>query len=347
MIRNLWSGGPVPDPAGIPVNPHAETQILQRPDADYRFLHDCMIEVFHGRIYAAWYNCPEGEMVGRSVIRGKVSGDGGRTWSPVQIMAQDPTDALIYVPPAFGVCPETDSLYLFVSRMTGPDLVHDWELFRLEESSGAWHSVRVFPEPFLPNTRMLSLANGKLIIGGRVAPAQDVYPEIPAVAISDSGRADASWRIVRIHDRIKAPDGENPFPETALLAERNKLTAFVRRDKGLPILYESFDFGETWNGPVEHNLPAGSSKQAAGMLSDGRRYLLCNPALRGRDALALFLSEPGESTFSQATLLRDGPDPVLDARPQWSYPAAVEWNGALLVVCTSEKTSCAFIRVPL
>lgn len=77
-IINLWSGSPLPHVDEIPVNPHVKVQIIQRPD-EYKFLHDCMIESFHGKLYTAWYNCPVGEMAGRSIIRGRVSADHGET----------------------------------------------------------------------------------------------------------------------------------------------------------------------------------------------------------------------------------------------------------------------------
>ena len=146
---------------------------------------------------------------------------------------------------------------------------------------------------------------------------------------------------------VKAPDGGNALPETALLADGMNITAFVRHDNGFPLMYQSNDGGETWSDALEHNLPVGTSKLAAGLLRDGRRYLICNLAGQQRDTLALFISAPGEETFSSVSLLRKGPDEALDARPQWSYPAAIEDQGELLIVCTSEKTSATFIRYPL
>lgn len=346
-VRHLWSEKLPLDICRLPMLTGAETQIIQRPD-EYRFLHDCMITAYHGKLYTAWYNCPTHEMADRSVIRGRVSPDEGKTWSDIIMMADDHASGLIYVPPAFGICPKDGNLYLFATRMTGPDIVQDCEIFRLEdESANEWRSVRILPDPFLPNTPVYQLPNGKLIMAGRVAPKTNSLPEIPAVAISDSGRIDAEWRIVRIDNRIKAPEGENWFPETCLIIDGEKIEAFVRHDRHYPLMYESLDSGETWSEPLVHDVPVGASKLFVGTLSDGRIYLISNLADQARETLALFLSAPGEKTFSSAALLRNGEDHLLDARPQWSYPAAVEFNGSLWVVCTSEKTSAALIRVPL
>ncbi len=351
VIKKIWFGAEL-NPERIPEEKNAEAMILYRgaDDPGYKFLHDCAVTAYHGRLYAAWYNCPEGEMAGSSVIRGRVSGDGGKTWDAVRTLAADPENKYMYVPPAFGVCPKTDKLYLLVSRMTGCDVMKDWEIFILDEKSGDWTKVRTLPQPFLPNTPVFRRSDGKLIIGGRVSPEPGTCPEIPAAAISDSGAIDAPWRIVRIQDMVKAPDRGNPFPETALIADGMDVTAFVRHDCGEPLMYESPDGGETWSEPVYHNIPDGASKVAAGMLSDSSRWILANlPPVSGvrRSMLALYRTEPGKKEFTRVSWLRNGIDPELDAVPEWSYPAAVEQNGYLYVMCTSAKKNAVFIKVKL
>lgn len=342
-VRNLWSGKAPLDITRLAVNPAAEVSIIHRPEDEFTFLHDCMITAFHGRLYTAWYNCTAGEMRGRSVIRGRVSCDSGKTWSKAGMIAEDPD--FVYAPATF--IEDRGALWLMTTRMIAPDVVRNMDLFRLDEPSGTWRFVRTFEEPFLPNSKAVRLPDGKLIIGGRVAPKRDEFPEIPAVAVSDSGSAEGPWRIVRIHDLVKAPDRENPFPETSLVVEGNSITAFVRHDNRYPLMYESADGGETWSGPLVHNIPCGASKIYASLLPGGRRCMIANLARQGRSTLALFLSEPGEKTFSSASLLRSGPDALLDARPQWSYPDAVFADGCLFAVCTSEKTSAAFFRIKL
>ena len=61
-----------PFPAGI------EHVLVERSDSDrYQFLHDPAIEFHKGELFAAWYNCPEKEIVGESLIRCRRSKDGG------------------------------------------------------------------------------------------------------------------------------------------------------------------------------------------------------------------------------------------------------------------------------
>ena len=55
-----------PFPAGI------EHVRVERSDSDrYQFLHDPAIEFHKGELFAAWYNCPEQEIVGESLIRSR------------------------------------------------------------------------------------------------------------------------------------------------------------------------------------------------------------------------------------------------------------------------------------
>ena len=70
--------------------PRREDVMVHRAGADgYDFLHDAAIVQHKGTLFAAWYNCPQGEMVGQSLIRGRRSQDGGRTWSGVEVIASD------------------------------------------------------------------------------------------------------------------------------------------------------------------------------------------------------------------------------------------------------------------
>jgi hypothetical protein len=64
--------------------------VIERSDTDrYKFLHDPAIAAHKGVLFAAWYNCPEKEMVGESLIRARRSADGGRTWSAPEVIASD------------------------------------------------------------------------------------------------------------------------------------------------------------------------------------------------------------------------------------------------------------------
>ena len=323
-----------------------QEMVLCRPDSEYHFLHDCAIISFRGTLFVAWYNCPEGEMLGKSVIRGRCSEDGGRTWSEIMTFASSSSGKYLYVPPAFAS--DGNRLFLIVSRMTGPDRMEDFEIFQWDTSSCSFQSVRIVDEPFLPNTQAFHMKNGKWIIGGRWTAEKGSFPECPAVAICDSQELSADWRVVKIHDRI-LPDGSTfLYPEPGLFVEDSVITAIVRNDHGQPLLFQSMDFGETWEGPFYHNLPLAPVKAAAGILPDGRRYVIGNPVENGRRTrLMIAFSEKGEKLLSHARLLQDGVNNKLNARPEWSYPSAWVDGSSLYIVYTSEKTSAVMTVIPI
>jgi hypothetical protein len=87
----------------------------------------------------------------------------------------------------------------------------------------------------------------------------------------------------------------------------------------------------------ESNLPMATSKPAAGMLSNGQRYLVCTTAANNggkRYPLTIAISKPGEEVFSQVFVIRhaehSGPG---ESNPKASlgYPCATEHEGKLYI----------------
>ena len=103
------------------------------PDAKFGFLHETAIIEHKGVLYASWYNCPKNELQGYTPICGKRSYDGGKTWSDMEILAEDKSGKILYCPPAYGIC--DGRLYLFVNQMVGPDKIHALDLYLLNEET--------------------------------------------------------------------------------------------------------------------------------------------------------------------------------------------------------------------
>jgi CubicO group peptidase (beta-lactamase class C family) len=347
----LWGEGvPFPTHESLASPDGAKDVMVHRAGADaYNFLHDSAIVQHKGKLLAAWYSCPRGEMVGESLIRSRRSQDGGRTWSGVETIASDiRKQGIMYVPVAF--LSHGGTLYAFITNMKGgPDLVQNCEVFVLNEETNTWISRGFIAGPFLPNCAPQRLADGNFLMAGRVADQPGQKPTIPAVAISSGEDLEKPWSLVRLLPRGKLDDGQRiPCPETTVLVEGRELTAFVRRENANSLVFFSHDNGQTWSGPCEHNFPMASSKIYAGLLSTGQRYLLCNlPTGRYRDLLVIAVSRPGEKTFVKTWKIRDGYAPALRVGPEWSYPCAVEADGNLHVVYTSEKHHCVLTTIPL
>lgn len=327
-------------------------QVLHRAGRDeFNFLHDVAITEFQGTLFAAWYNCPNGEMEGASVIRGRRSTDQGRTWSEVEVIAADTAKkGVMYVPIAFGQV--GGQLYGFISNMIGPDLVARCEVFTYSGATASgdpWISKGFIAEGFLPNSAAQRLPNGNYLIAGRVADAPGTKPETPAVALSRGEDFTAPWEVVRLQADKHLPDGHDlRYPESTVIVEDDGLLAFVRNDGGNGLVYTGDLTGHAWSAPYTANFRIGSSKPYAGKLSTGQRYLLYTTPTEGyRELLTMAISKPGERCFSKVWQIHDGPDVGLGVGPEWSYPCSIEAFGNLYVVYTSEKRHAMLAIIPV
>ena len=335
---------PVPEAARLAEPPGLRQVVVHRADAAFGFLHDNAVAWHDGELVAAWYNCPRGEMEGISCIRARRSRDGGRTWTAPEVVAADTAgDDILYVPVA--LASHAGRLLAFVTRMRGADLVLDCVAFAWEGDRRVWTRQGAITGPFIANTAPQPLPGGRFVMGGRMAETPETKPEIPAVAISSVSDLTTPWRLVPLVRKPLVPF--EPFPETALWVNGPRVTAFIRGG----FVCRSEDGGDTWSEPCRANLPQEPSKLYAGTLSTGQRFLIWNlpdpEAGRRRNLLALAVGDPGANRLSRAWLIRRGPDAREGIGPEWSYPCAIEYDGRLYIIYSSEKHHSALSIVPV
>lgn len=310
----------------------AEPVCLYEPNDTFGFLHETAIIKYHGVLYASWYNCTKLELKGYTPICGKRSHDGGKTWTDLEILCEDKTEEILYCPPVYGIC--DDKLYMLVNQMVSADHMHALDLFVLNNETEQFEHLWSRPLPFKLNTNVVRLPNGKLMLPGRIAEL-DGFPNTPAVLISDSGKIDTDWRLVKIAENGDLPDGQAlKHPEISVMCVDDILYMFNRNDRRkVPLVYISSDFGETWSCAHSHDIPYVASKIYAGDLSDGRHYLIANIDEFDRSKLSIYFTEKESRTFTKRMILFDKGKEETKATAV-HYPAAYESDGKLYITAT-------------
>lgn len=313
-------------------NKSIKTYEVSMPSEKYEFLHEAAIVKYHNVLIAAWYNNRKSELQGETPIRFSCSVDDGQTWSEAKTVVEDVSGKILYCPPVFGVC--GDKLYMLLNQMVAPDHIHSLDLYMYNEKNNSFELLWSRPIPFKLNTNTYTLNNGKLILPGRIAEL-DGFPNTPAVLISDSGKIDDNWRLVKIQkDGSLADESKLIHPEVSLIAVREKIYAFTRNDERMvPLVYISENNGEEWKGPYAHDISVSASKIYSGTLSDKRNYIIANVG-RDRSKLVILFSEAETMRFNKGYVLQDSFSEDLKYGTAWHYPSAYESDGKLYVIYT-------------
>ena len=300
------------------------------PDNSFKFLHEAAIIEYNNVLFASWYHCPEKELEGYTPICGKRSFDGGKTWSDLEFICKGKNEKIMYCPPVYGIC--DGKLYMLVNQMVAPDHIHSLDLYTLNTETDKFDLLWSKPIPFKLNTNVVTLPNGKLMLPGRVGEL-DGFPNTPAVLISDSGKIDTEWRLVKIASNGTLPDGtEFVHPEISVICAEDILYMFNRNDRRrVPLVYISKDCGETWSDAITYDIPCIPSKIYCGSLSDGRHYLICNTEKLNRNKLEVYFTNDESVEFTKKLTLFDTDE---DMWGGMHYPAAPEYNGYLYVIAT-------------
>ena len=168
-----------------------------------------------------------------------------------------------------------------------------------------------------------------------------VFP--PAVAISD-GNDFTKWKMISIpvDEEIHRMWGES-----SLFVDGKTVYNIARYGGGAQALVAiSRDFGRSWTASEISNLPMATSKPAAGVLSNGQRYLVCTTANGNggrRTPLTIAVSRPGENRFSKVFVIRRSQNPRSSRRVSRSSfpvlslaPSNTRENSTLAIQTTAD-----------
>lgn len=311
-------------------NPALREQIVHRADEEFPFLHDTMVASLGGRLLMAWYNCSEDEIVGRTVIRGCWSSDGGKTWSKPEIICEDTENGLHMVPVTF--TEKDGEIWAYVTQMSAHDRPTGYVCVQYVDHE--WRIREEREDLVLLNTLPQSVG-AKWVVGGRRAAKAGELPHIPVIALAEKENP-ARWEIVDLPGPWE--QGEYPlfYPETAVLVDGANVTAISRNDAGAAQFFESTDGGRSWSTGKNCDMPIAPAKIYAGSLPDGRQYMIYNEITpeKDRSKLVMALRDGSGKPFDRAWILAEGFNEALDAGPYWHYPCACVADGWLHISCT-------------
>lgn len=336
-IPTLWDDArPLPKAADLPVLEGVRFSVIKPYEFQkdgYRFLHGVGLAFHKGKLYASFGHNQGGENTDTEEARFSVSEDEGRTWSPVKTMDDGGPEFAV----SHGVfLSHGGALWAFMGSYTGTMQGIHTRAYRLNEASGEFEKLGVVVEGgFWPMQEPLRMDDGNWIMAGITAGVYEEKGTHPAAVAISRGDDFTKWDLVPI-----APvPGLPMWGESTVIVEGQRVTNISRYGaEARALVAVSEDYGRTWSAMRPSNLPMATSKPYAGMLSDGRRYLVCSSSADGgkrRAPLTIALSEPGATVFSKVHIIRhavfsEGPGESHE-RASLSYPYAIEHEGFLYV----------------
>jgi hypothetical protein len=320
----------------LPVLDGVEFHVIKKWDKDadgYTFLHGVGLCWHKGRLYASIGHNKGDENTVTEEAQYRVSEDGGKTWGELRVIdAGEEQDLAV----SHGVfLSHGGKLWAFHGAYYNHmERIHT-RAYSLDETSGRWvkHGV-VLEHGFWALNQPVKMSDGNWIMVGISAGPFSNSGVFPAAVAISHGDDFTQWDFVGIpiHEGIRI------WGESSIVVDGPNVLNIARYGgKPLALISKSGDFGRTWTPMGESNLPMTTSKPAAGLLSNGRRYLVCTNAANngGRRApLTLAISEPGREVLSKVFVIRyaehNGPGES-DPKASLSYPCAIEHEGRLYV----------------
>jgi hypothetical protein len=320
----------------LPLLDGVEFHVIKKWDkaADgYTFLHGVGLCWHKGKLYASIGHNKGDENTVTEEAQYRVSEDGGKTWSELRVIdAGEEKDLAVshgvFVSHAGKLWAFHGAYYNHMQR------IHT-RAYSLDESTGEWikHGV-VLENGFWALNQPVKMNDGNWIMPGISAGPYSNTGTFPAAVAISHGDDFTKWDFVS----IPVHDGLKMWGESSLIVDGANVLNIARYGaKPLALIAKSADHGRTWSTMGESNLPMATSKPAAGMLSNGQRYLVCTTAANNggkRYPLTIAISKPGEEVFSQVFVIRhaehSGPG---ESNPKASlgYPCATEHEGKLYI----------------
>jgi len=297
---------PKPSPSPIVVSEPIYTS------APFPSAHASTIVETRGGLVAAWFG---GTGEGRPDVGIWLSRRTDGRWSAPEAVADgrapDGARQPCWNPVLFQ--PSKGPLLLFYK--VGPSPREWWGMMRTSDDEGrTWSAAERLPDGILGPIRAkpVELPGGDLLAGSSTEhDGWVVHMERRAATWSKSGP-------------LNDPREFAAIQPTILVHSATRLQILCRSQQGVVTEAWSEDGGRTWSRMRATGLPNPSAGIDAVRLADGRFLLAYNPTARGRETLAVAVSDDGR-TWRPGLVLEDSPG-------EHSYPAMIQTRDGLVHV---------------
>ncbi len=200
----------------------------------------------------------------------------------------------------------------------GPDPRSWWGLYKTSKDNGkTWSVATQIPNNLLGpiKNKPIRLPNGKILY-----PTSFETPKEWNIYLEASDQNLKNWH------KITIDNNKLSSIQPTILTYKNGTLQLLCRSKNKNINESwSKDGGQTWSALTPTQLPNNNSGIDAVTLADGRQILIFNPIVKGRNELAVAVSDDGIN-WNAAALLENDPD----SNAEFSYPAAIQSKDGLI-----------------
>lgn len=275
-----------------------------------------IVESEPGKFLAAWF---AGTQEGAPDVKIWLSrsGDGGKTWSAPEVVAQEP-NVPCWNPVLFRE-QKSGEIILYYKIGTSP---RDWSGFfrRSKDAGRTWGESYIMPAGLLGpiKNKPIQLTDGSVL-----SPTSVESYKNWACWVDRSVDGCRNWTH---HGPIYHPKHSFGVIQPAIVRRRDGSLLALMRSRGIGAICASTsrDAGLTWSTAEElKDLPNPNSGIDAVTLADGRLALIFNPTHQGRTPLAVSVSNDDGKTWKLAVTLEQTPG-------EFSYPAIIQAADATL-----------------